>query len=193
MVAGSAALVKQRNPGWQPWQIKSALLNTATQDVTDSNQTASAIAVGAGKLNSGNAVAANVTLNPQTASFGVIQALPVTQTFQVQNNGANPVSLQLSVNSRITDPTAAISLSPSSLTIAPGESAQFTASLNGTASVVGSYDGGIILQGDVVTLRIPYLYIESDGVPNNINPLLGGEARLGWRVRKCRMACWLSK
>ena len=35
MVAGSAALVKQRNPGWQPWQIKSALVNTATQDVTE--------------------------------------------------------------------------------------------------------------------------------------------------------------
>ena len=35
MVAGAAALVKQRNPQWTSAQIKSALVNTATMVIGD--------------------------------------------------------------------------------------------------------------------------------------------------------------
>ena len=34
IVAGAAALVKQKHPTWTPAQIRSALINTASQDVT---------------------------------------------------------------------------------------------------------------------------------------------------------------
>jgi len=35
VVAGAVALVKQKNPALTPAQLKSAVVNTATQDVTD--------------------------------------------------------------------------------------------------------------------------------------------------------------
>lgn len=173
MVAGSAALVKQANPLWQPWQIKSALVNTATQDVMDFGVPAGINAVGAGKLNSGNAVAADITVNPPAASFGAVQSLPAAQTFQLRNNSGSSITLQLSVNPRTTDPNAMITVDPASLTVAPGQTAQFTASLVGAMPAPGSYQGFIVVQGGAVTLQVPYLYLVSDGMPNSVIPLLG--------------------
>ena len=169
MVAGSGALVKQIHPDWQPWQIKSALVNTATQDITDNGQAAGVPAVGAGKLNSANALAANITVNPATASFGVIQKLPATLPLQVRNNGSRVANLQVAVQ----PVNAAISVEPSTLTIAPGDTATLQVSLTGSMPPAGSYQGFIVLQGDAVTLHIPYLYLISDGVPNNLIKLLG--------------------
>jgi uncharacterized protein (TIGR03437 family) len=173
MVAGSAALVKQVNPRWQPLQIKSALMTTATQDITDAGQTASVTAVGAGKVNTANSVMAMLTVNPQAASFGIVQSLPISQAFQVLNNGPNSLNLTISVQPRSMDPNATVSLDPASQSIAPGQTASLIVSLTGTMPTPGSYEGFIVLQGDAVTLRIPYLYLVSDGVPNNLIPLLG--------------------
>ena len=173
MVAGAAALVKQLHPGWQPWQIKSALVNTATQDVTDNGPTANVPAVGAGKLNVGNAVSPSVTVNPAIASFGVLQSLPATQKFQVQNNGLGAANLQVSIQSRNPAAGVVVSIDQSTLSIPPGENATFQVSLTGSVPAPGSYEGFIVLQGDAVTLQIPYLYLVSDGVPKNIIPLLG--------------------
>ena len=128
---------------------------------------------GGGKLNSGNAAAADVTVNPSTASFGAVQSLPAAQTFQVRNNSAGSMQLHLSVNPRTTDNNAAISLDQSSLMLAAGESARFTASLSGTMPGPGSYEGFIVIQGGAVTLQIPYLYMVSDGVPRGLVSLLG--------------------
>ena len=50
MTAGAAALVKQRNPGYTPPQIKSALVNTAGTGVNDAFGQARVVAMGAGKL-----------------------------------------------------------------------------------------------------------------------------------------------
>ena len=179
MVSGAAALVKQNHPAWQPWQIKSALVNSATQDVTDSLAIAAVTAVGAGKLNVGNAVAANVSVSPQTASFGVIQSLPATQTFQLRNSGSRAVALQISVAPRTTDTQAAVSVDQSNLTIAPGESAAFTVTLSGNMPNPGSYQGFILIQGDTSPLSIPYLYLVSDGNPVNLVPLLGNDGAIG--------------
>jgi minor extracellular serine protease Vpr len=103
----------------------------------------------------------------------VVQFLPSTQTFQVQNNGGAAVDLGLTIIPRTADANATLSLDHSSLTLAPGQSAQFTVSLNGSMPAAGSYEGIILLQGDTVTLRIPYLYLVSDGIPNSLVPLLG--------------------
>src|SRR5262249_40400683 len=83
MAAGAAALVKQINPGFRPAQIKSALVNTATQDVTDNSGTARVTAVGAGKLNVAAAVATGATVSPATLSFGGITTLPANLTLHL--------------------------------------------------------------------------------------------------------------
>jgi len=163
MVAGAAALIKQFNPTWQPWQIKSALVNTVTQDVTDNGQTASVTAAGAGKLDVGSALATNLLVNPATVSFGAIQ----DQLVQIQNSGPSSVNLQLTTSG------APIGIDPSSLAIAPGESATLHVSLAGMTPSPGFYEGSIVLAGGALPLHIPYLYLVSDGVPQNLIHLLG--------------------
>ena len=57
MVAGAVAMVKQMHPTWTPAQLKSAVVNTATQDVTDTDGTVARVdAVGVGKLSAGDAL-----------------------------------------------------------------------------------------------------------------------------------------
>ena len=101
MVAGAAALVKQKNPSWTPAQIRSALINTASQDVTldDSGDTVDAQWIGAGKLDAGAAVNANVVASPTTASFGLLAAAPanLTRQFTISNLGASSVTLAVAV------------------------------------------------------------------------------------------------
>ena len=89
MVAGGIALVKQRNPGFTPAQLKSAVVNTATQDVTEDGDTAGVTAVGGGKLDAGKAVQTTVTVEPASLSFGDVgsAALPVAQRLTITNTG----------------------------------------------------------------------------------------------------------
>src|SRR5258706_4589078 len=79
LVAGAAALVKQAHPNFTAAQIKSALVNTASQDVT-SNEEGDVVgvqALGAGKIDAGAAMQTNVTANPASISFGLASTLPV--------------------------------------------------------------------------------------------------------------------
>src|SRR6185436_19626051 len=82
MVAGAVALVKQRNPGFTAAQLKSAVVNSAADEVYDNQERARAVAVGAGKLNAAAAVQVSATVEPATLSFGVIKsaALPASLT-----------------------------------------------------------------------------------------------------------------
>jgi minor extracellular serine protease Vpr len=154
-------------------QIKSALVNTATQDLTDSGHAASIVAVGAGKLNVADAVSATLTVSPQTASFGVAASLPKTQSFVIHNHGTAAADIQLSVEARTTDGNASIEITPASLTLGADQSETFSATLTGSAPAAGSYEGFIVLRSSAATLRIPYLYLVSDHVTANIVPLLG--------------------
>lgn len=83
IVAGAAALVKQQHPGFSAAQIKSALVNTASQSVTtdDSGNAVNITATGAGLLDAGAAVSDTVTATPSSLTFGVLKpgSLPVTK------------------------------------------------------------------------------------------------------------------
>ncbi len=106
LVAGAAAIVKQHNPGFTGAQIKSALVNTATQDVQgdDSVQVlgfSSPTPVdvqeyGGGKMDVGAAVNATVSVSPVSLSFGIVATLPQTQMLTVTNLGSAAVSLTIS-------------------------------------------------------------------------------------------------
>ena len=81
LVAGAAALVKQAHPKFTAMEIKSALVNTASQDVLadEAGNPAGVPGLGGGKLDVGAAVESVVTVNPPTVSFGLITATPITQ------------------------------------------------------------------------------------------------------------------
>ena len=179
MVAGAAALVKQLNPTWTPAQIKSALVNTSTNAIDDFDNTGSIIpagvqAMGAGKLQVDAALKSTVTVEPSTISFGAVASgtsLPsVGLTFR--NGSTQTAGLNLKVVPRQTDGRARVTLSNSSFTLQPGAtSSPVTVRLEGSTPNPGVYEGYIQVDGAAVSLRIPYLYMVSDGVPANIIPL----------------------
>lgn len=176
IVAGAAALVKQKHPGFGPLDIKSALVNTAGQQLTDESGTARVTAVGGGLLDAGAALATSVTVNPATVSFGILKSsssLPAHQRLQITNGGSSSVTLALSISQRDTDAKAHVALDKTSLTLTPGQSDFVTATLSGSLPDAGEYDGAILVQGGGNSLRVPYLYMRGDGVAFNIFALLG--------------------
>jgi subtilisin family serine protease len=76
-VAGSAALLLQLHPRWTPEQVKSALMNTATEDVfLDTGRTvrAGVLDRGAGRIDLARAADPGLTLSPPSLSGGEITA-----------------------------------------------------------------------------------------------------------------------
>jgi uncharacterized protein (TIGR03437 family) len=178
MAAGTAALVKQvKGQSATPAVIKSAIVNTASNTITDfDGQLARVTAVGAGKLNAGNAVRSTISADPAVLSFGVITTgmLPVSLTLKLTNAGNSLVNLNLADQPRDTNTSAGIVLSSSNLSLGAGQTTSLTVRLEGTQPPPGNYEGAIAITGGAVNLRIPYLYLVGDGVAQNIYPLLGG-------------------
>jgi len=170
LVAGAAALVKQAHPNFTAAQIKSALVNTATQDVT-SDEEGDAVGVrelGAGKLDAGAAMQTTVTANPATISFGLANTLPITKQVQIANSGASSVSLSLSVATYLAASSANVAIDKTSLSLAAGASATVNVTLSGTKPSPGSYSGAISITGGTVPLRVPYLFLVGNGVTDNL-------------------------
>jgi uncharacterized protein (TIGR03437 family) len=179
MVAGAVALVKQQNPTFTTAQLKSAVISTATQDVSENDNlvagtTADMLAVGNGKLNAGNAILAQVTTTPATVSFGALgqtATLPVTQKLAVHYSGTSPATLTLTVSGKSPLPA----LGQSTLAFTPGQADQtVTLTLSGTAPPAGIYEGALTITGAGPSVRVPYMFLVGTGIPANIVPLAGG-------------------
>jgi len=178
-IGGVAALVKQslrqRFPALTALQLKSAIVNTATQDVTDAGAAASVLAVGAGKANAGAAVAVNLLASPSTISFGApaAAALPLTQKIQLTNIGATAQTLAVAIVRTTAETGAHLSIDTPNLSVAPGQTVSFNVLLSGTAPAPGIYEGFVTVTSGATLLHIPFLYVTGDGIPYNIVPLAG--------------------
>jgi minor extracellular serine protease Vpr len=76
-LAGSAAVVRGAHPAWSAAQVRSAVVNTATQGVLKDFQTGASVVtdvniVGAGLDNLLGAVGASVALDPVSVTFGAV-------------------------------------------------------------------------------------------------------------------------
>lgn len=166
MIAGAAALVKQAHPTYTAAQIKSALVNSAAQDiiVDDFGDPVDIEWKGAGRLDAGAATASTVTAEPSTISFGFVKSgvLPISKTITIRGNSA-PLTATVTPKTLTAGATVAASLTGSTLTV----------TLSGTVPPAGSYSGVVTLQGSGATLRLPYLFLVGDGVPFNVIPLFG--------------------
>lgn len=175
MVAGTIALLKQAKPGLRPTQYKSLVTNTANPNLTDFDATgalipASVTARGAGQLDAQAALAANLTVEPATLSFGYLspaQPLP-TRTLTFTNIGNQAVNVTLAVE----PPDPRIQLTATTFQLGPGASQRIGVSLTSLPGP-GIYEGILRVRGGTVELRVPYLYVRGDGVPSNILPLHG--------------------
>jgi len=175
-VAGAVALVKQKNPTLTPAQLKSAVVNTATQNVTDGGVTARVNAVGAGKLSIGDAVNVAATLEPATLAFGQLTTPTVSASLAltVTNVSSSSATFNFGAQQRDSDSNARVQVSPSSLTVAPGKSNSVSVTLQGSLPRPGNYEGFIVVTSAGPALRVPYQYLVSDNVPANVFAINGG-------------------
>ena len=182
IVAGAAALVKQAHPGFTPAQVKSALANTAAQTILTDDTPQSSHApyaadaqwFGAGRLDVAAAIASTVTVAVtagaqdtryvSSISFGVAdtKSLPLARQLTITNTGAAPVNLTLAVAASHGGLVPAVA--PTTLAVAPGQSGTATVTLSGTLPSAGSYSGAVTIAGSGAPVRVPYLYLVSDGV-----------------------------
>jgi uncharacterized protein (TIGR03437 family) len=193
LTAGAAALVKQAHPGLPRFgtQIKSLLVNSASQTVTTDDAGSDPVDaewIGNGLVNAAAAVAATVTAEPSTLSFGVLNnaTFPIAKTVTITNLGKASVTLAASVSCCMVNANAGslskatLALSQSSITLAAGASTTLTLTLSGSAPPASEYSGAVLLQnGSTVAARIPFMLLESDGVAFNVNYMIGGEGAPG--------------
>jgi minor extracellular serine protease Vpr len=178
LTAGAAALVKQAHPSLTPAQIKSAIVNSAAQNITtdDFGDPVDVEWMGAGQLDANAAVTATVSVQPATASFGYATSggtLPAAKTFTVTNFGSSAVTLAVTVAPNTTASGTTFTASPSSLPLAAGASGTLTVSITGKVPVAGEYSGTVVLSGSGATARIPYMLVVGDGLVSfaNVIPL----------------------
>lgn len=177
LVAGAAALVKQRRSQWTPAQIKSAIVNTADPRIDDYDESgnfiqASVLDIGAGKLNANDAVRTDLTIEPATLSFGVVASSNPSRLLTLRNFSGSPVSLTLQPRPSFGLPSI-LTLDRTRVDIPAGGSADITARLDGARPQPGVYEGVINISGAAVPLRVPYLYLVGDGAPYSVLPLEG--------------------
>ncbi|HTZ19830.1 MAG TPA: S8 family serine peptidase, partial [Opitutaceae bacterium] len=177
MVAGAAALVKQKHPTWTAAQVKSALVNTTAQDTTmdDSGDVVDVEYMGAGRLDAGAAVNASVLVSPVSVAFGALSAAPsgLSKQLTVSNVGSASVTLAVAVVPGATSATGNLSaatnptVDKTSLTLAAGASGTVTVALSGALPQPGTYTGAITLKATGVSLTVPYMYLVSGGDPQS--------------------------
>jgi subtilisin family serine protease len=147
-VAGAAAILTQRQPSWSPALRKAALMGSAAPSLSITG----AFSQGAGLVNVGRAVNQQVTADPPSLSLGR-QAWPhdddpvLTRTITYTNrNPGNGVGLTFNITAY--DPNGApappgmFTVSPTSISLAPGASAAVTFTVDTRIAAPDGYFGG---------------------------------------------------
>lgn len=163
-VAGAGILLKQIHPTWSPAYIKSALMSTSKYlDIfTESGATAQPLDMGAGRLDLTNAADPGVILDPPSLSFGrVTQGDAMTMTVMLTSVADAEETYTVStLDTRggfaATTALDGVTVSPTSITLAPGASANLTVSWD-TAETSGPGDqqGFVVLDGSTHDAHFP--------------------------------------
>jgi uncharacterized protein (TIGR03437 family) len=143
---------------------------------------------GAGKLNAADAVNAAAVLEPATFEFGALAAasLPIQKTLAITNVSSSAATFNLTVEAR-DSASASVVITPSSLTLQPGQQNSVTVRLQGTRPGAGNYEGAIVVTGAGPTLRAPYQFLVASGVPADVfaigsGSFVGGTNDKGWEL-----------
>ena len=179
-VAGAVALYLEAHPGTAPAAVRTALQNSA--DPVRFTTTAFADSTarqGAGLLDVPGAVQATAVVSSAKISFG--EGAVGNATVTITNNGASPVTYNLSSIPAVTPAPTATTQYPftfgnfvgptatfpggSSVTVNPGASAAVAVSVNPTGLVDKALYGGYVVltpSGGGAVLRVPYLGFRGD-------------------------------
>jgi subtilisin family serine protease len=142
-LAGAAAVVRGQHPTWAAAQVRSAIVNTATQglvtDFTTGAVVTDVLVTGSGHLDLDSAVAARALLGPVSVSFGAIPAgsgSTRSTTVTVRNATGSTVTWGVGVDSTV-GAGVSFTVSPSSVTLAAGASATVTVKAVSTKGAAG--------------------------------------------------------
>lgn len=180
LVAGVSALVKQQHPNYSGQQVKSAIVNTASQSITadDFGSPVNILQTGSGLAAADAALNTNVTIVPATVSFGAVKAgatASATQQLSLTNTGSAAVTVALAVQSTAAAAGATVAVNPGSVSIAPGATQNVNVSLAGTVATAGLYYGNINVTGGSVPLHVPFMFIvpAANSTAASLDPILG--------------------
>ncbi|MBM4357989.1 MAG: S8 family serine peptidase [Deltaproteobacteria bacterium] len=146
VVAGTAALVRERHPDLAPVGVKSRLVNSAATLRASDGTPFALTRQGSGRIALKGALAATTLARAEGSqsaaalSFGALvthDAASLTRTAIVENQGAEPVTFALSLERVDALPGVTMSLGATSLTVPTGGAATFDLTLTLAPEVLG--------------------------------------------------------
>ncbi|MCP2323842.1 subtilisin family serine protease [Hamadaea flava] len=154
-VAGAAALLAQQHPDWRAAQLKAALVNTAQP------LAGPAIAMGTGRIDLAAAIRQPIVVSTGSIVLGHVDwtgsaRSPRTSTVSYRNTSSRPITLDLTAAAAADGgKSAALSVSPARLTIAPTSTATATLRLDPDHTAGGVYTGQLVARTSGTALRVP--------------------------------------
>jgi minor extracellular serine protease Vpr len=138
-LAGIAAVVRGAHPGWAAWQVRSAVVNTATPGIVKSAANTSVLVndvqiQGAGAADADAALASTAHLSPVSVSFGAVPSgsgQTRSKSVVIRNAGSASATWSLGI-ADTTGSGVAFSVSPASVTLAAGAQATVTVAMTAT-------------------------------------------------------------
>jgi subtilisin family serine protease len=163
-IAGAAALLLQRHPGWSPRQVKSALMSTAGPAFADTARTKEApvLLEGAGLASLTVADDPKIFSDPQSLSLGDVNVSRGAQSRQqlvaVSDAGGGSGNWLVELQAQQATDGAAVGLSGPVL-LAPGGTATFPVTVTASATATpGDNFGFLVLRQGATVRRIPYFF-----------------------------------
>jgi hypothetical protein len=157
VVAGSAALVAQARPGLSAPELKSALVGSARQLLREGGP-ARVTEQGAGLVDPGAALAAELTVEPATLAFGRALSPPwrARRTLTVRNVSTRTLRVGFGVSGDVAAPRVTFAVNPSRLTLAPGGVVKVRLSAAARART-GLASGALVVSaGGARPVRVPW-------------------------------------
>ena len=168
-VAGAAALLVQRHPGWSPHQVKSALVSTAGPAWADTARTVEAPVVleGGGLVDVARADTPLVFTDPVSLSFGDLDvtagARRRARLLSLADAGGGAGTWQVEIRPQSASAGATLDL-PASVDVPPGGSTEVAVAARADAGASATENGGlnygfVVLRRGGDVRRIPYLFL----------------------------------
>jgi len=139
-LAGSAAVVLGKHPAWSSASVRSAIVNTADENVLRSSSTGACCVtdpqiIGSGRENLNSAVSAKVALNPVSVSFGAVpsgsgQSRSVTIVVRDLTGAGGTYPVSVTNPGPVGGTGITFTASPATITLAPNGTATVTVTMS---------------------------------------------------------------
>ncbi len=166
-VAGAAAILRQQRPDLGAPELKALLVGSATP-----HPDLDAFEQGSGRVDVAAAVGTEVLATPASLTYGVFpfphdDTDPVGAEVTYTNLGDRTLTLELSVTATRLDGAPAdpamVTVDPPVLTLAPGQAAQATVTVDVRPGEIGVYSGHVVADGGAgAVARIPLSFYKEE-------------------------------